>query len=83
MRLRLWISLLLLTAALALGSSLAPAQPGPLLEPNDRVVVGVNVRAQPSGDSTIKAVLRPGDRATRIGEAANWYQVRLEDGTEG
>lgn len=83
MRLRLWISGLLLAAAVTLGSSYVPAQPGPLREPNDRVVVGVNVRAEPTGDATIKAVLRPGGRATRIGDAAGWYQVRLPDGTEG
>jgi competence protein ComEC len=83
MRLRLWLSVVLLAAAIALDSSVVPARLGPLLEPNDRVSVGVNVRAEPRGDSTIRAVLRPGDRATRIGDVAGWYQVRLEGGTEG
>src|SRR5262249_33553449 len=70
-------------AALLLGTSIVPAQLGPTLEPNDRVAVGVNVLAQPSSDATIRAVLRPGDRAIQIGEVANWYNVRLSDGTEG
>ena len=69
--------------ALLLGTSIVPAQLGPTLEANERVAVGVNVRAQPSSDATIRAVLRPGDRATQIGEVANWYNVRLSDGTEG
>src|SRR5262252_1225298 len=69
--------------AILLGASIVPAQRGPTLEPNERVAVGVNVRAQPSSDATIRAVLRPRDRATQIGEVANWYNVRLSDGTEG
>lgn len=72
-----------IVALLLLGTSIVPAQLGPSLEPNERVTVSLNVRAEPSGDATIRAVLRPGDRVTQIGEVPRWYQVRLADGTEG
>lgn len=83
MQLPVRLLLTCLVAILGLGTSIVSGQPGPILEPNDRVVVGLNVRAQPASDATIRAVLRPGERATHIGEVASWYHVRLADGTEG
>lgn len=59
------------------------AQPVPMLEPNDRVVVGLNVRADPNGNAQIVAVLRPGDRVAHIASVPHWHRVRLADGTEG
>jgi beta-lactamase superfamily II metal-dependent hydrolase len=41
------------------------------------------VRAEPSSSAQIVGILRPGDRVTQIGSVPFWYQVRLEDGTEG
>ena len=51
----------------ALLVSPAAAQPGTILEPNDRVAVGLNVRADPTSAADIVAVLRPGDRVEQIG----------------
>src|SRR5438093_12451059 len=75
----------LVVAALFIGghSGSVPAQPGTILEPNDRVTVGLNVRAQPNADASIVAVLRPGDRVTQTASVPYWYGVRLGDGTEG
>ncbi len=61
----------------------APGEPQVLLEPNDRIVVGLNVRAHPSADAEIVAVIRPGDRVTQVSSTAFWYQVRSAAGTEG
>lgn len=76
-------AVVLVILALLLGTSIVPAQLGPVLEPTERVVVGLNVRAEPNGAAPIRAVLRPGDRVTQIGEAPQWVRVRLADGTEG
>jgi hypothetical protein len=70
MRSRALVLALFLSALLFGGfESSVRAQPGALLEPNDRVSVGLNVRAEPNGDAEIVAVLQPGDRVTQIGSA--------------
>jgi len=78
------IRLLVLVGAIAaLLVSPAAAQPGAILEPNDRVAVGLNVRADPTSAAAIVTVLRPGDRVEQVGAVPYWYHVRLPDGTEG
>lgn len=77
------LTLLVVVLALSALFRASSAQPGTVLEPNDRVEVGLNVRAEPKSSAEILAVLRPGDRVTQIGAVPYWYQVRLADGTEG
>jgi uncharacterized protein YgiM (DUF1202 family) len=79
---RLLRSVLAVLAILLVAGSTS-SQPAPTLEPNERVVVGLNVRAEPNSNAQIVAVLRQGDRVTQIGSVPFWYRVRLENGSEG
>lgn len=69
--------------AILLVASSTSSQPAPTLEPNERVVAGLNVRAEPNSNAQVVAVLRQGDRVTQIGSVPFWYRVRLENGSEG
>lgn len=51
--------------------------------PSARVLTAVLVRQGPSTDTPILARLRPGDRATLVGEVSGWYIVDLVDGRRG
>lgn len=53
------------------------------ITPSERVTTRLNVREEPSTDSTIVGNLAPGETAILIDSAVRWYQVRLEDGSLG
>lgn len=53
------------------------------ITPSERVTTRLNVREEPSTDSTIVGNLAPGETAILIDSAVRWYQVRLDDGTLG
>jgi competence protein ComEC len=75
---KIWSSLAL-GAALALG---APAWARDVV-PTERVSTAVLVREGPSTDTGIIGRLRPGDRATLVGDVSGWYEVELADGRRG
>jgi beta-lactamase superfamily II metal-dependent hydrolase len=65
------------------------ASPQPLNEkagsvvPSERVVSSVRVRAKASRNTDIVDRLYPGQSARYLDSVAQWYKVRLSDGTEG
>lgn len=72
------VAICLLAAALGV-----PGAHAEDVTPSARVSSAVLVRAGPSTDTAILGRLRPGDRATIVGEVSGWYEVRLPDGTRG
>lgn len=68
---------------IALGTILASPAAAEDVVTSGRVTSAVLVRQGPSTGTAILARLRPGDRATLVGEVSGWYEIELPGGTRG
>lgn len=76
---RLWRTL---ASALALGwAGVAAAEPQ--IQPSERVVRGVNVRAEPGVEASVIDRLEPGETAQLLEVIPGWNKVLLPDGRQG